>query len=277
MEASEYGALTLVAPAILLAMSHALSPDHWFPFVVIGRANRWRVKSVMGLAFLAAAGHAISSIAIGLLSVFAKHGAPRDVAEFLREVTPTLLIAFGLLYALFSAYKVRVSRHGHSHGLPVLNRWMGIDPHDYDLPGHDHDHRHDDACGHGHGDCDKDVLPTAHLSGRAAWGLVVILGITPCIALLPITFAASRYGAFAVILTNAAFAVTAISSILLATWLALRGMKLLRLKFFDKYGGITAGIIIALIGTAGLLFEHNHALAHHESAVETAAHDHSDH
>jgi nickel/cobalt exporter len=262
METSEYGALAMVIPAFLLAVSHALSPDHWFPFVVIGRANQWKTSSVMGLAFLAALGHVTSSVIVGLLSVFAEKGASKEVAEFLQEVTPTLLIAFGAVYALTSVYKLRVSRHGHSHGISFVNQWLGIDPHDYDLPGHDHDHRHDESCGHEQGHCKRDVLPREHLSSKAAWGLVVILGITPCVALMPLTFAAVKYGVFAIVLINAVFAFSAIASILLATWLALRGMKLLRLKFFDKYGGLTAGLIIALLGAAGHLLEHTHHLAH---------------
>lgn len=262
MESATYGAWTMMVPAFLVAVSHALSPDHWFPFVVIGRANQWRTASVLGLAALAALGHALSSIAVGLVSVFAEQGAPREVAATLQEITPTLLIVFGVLYAAVSAYKLRVSRHGHSHGISLFNKWLGIDPHDYDLPGHDHDHAHDDDCGHEHGHCDKDVLPKKHLSSKAAWGLVVILGITPCVALLPVTFAAVRYGTTTVILTNVVFAVSAVASILLATWLALRGMKLLRLKFFDRYSGITAGVVIALLGVAGHFLEHSHHLAH---------------
>ena len=42
---------------------------------------------------------------------------------------------------------------------------------------------------------------------RAGWGLVAILGLTPCIALLPLTFSAIKYGTAAVILVNISFAV----------------------------------------------------------------------
>lgn len=255
---ADYGAVALVVPAFLLAVSHALSPDHWFPFVVIGRANRWRIASVLGLAFLAAFGHVVSSVVVGLLTVFAEQGAPRSVATFLQEVTPTLLIGFGVLYSSASAYKLRVSRHGHSHGVRFINRWLGIDPHDYDLPEHDHDHRHDEHCGHERGRCEQEVLPSDHLSSKAAWGLVFILGVTPCVAILPITYAAARHGAFAILLVNGVFAVSSVTSILLATWLALRGMKLLRLRFFDRYGGIIAGIIIALLGIMSHLIDHSH-------------------
>lgn len=33
------GALALLLPASILAKTHSISPDHWFPFVVVGRAN----------------------------------------------------------------------------------------------------------------------------------------------------------------------------------------------------------------------------------------------
>lgn len=253
---------TLTLPAFLLAATHALSPDHWFPFVIIGRANRWSTAAVLGLALLAAAGHAGTSIAVGLLSVFAKRGAPAEIAETLQKITPTLLIVFGMLYALISAYRLRVSRHGHAHGVPVINKWLGIDPHDYDLHGHRDHHAHTDTCGHEHGACDRSVLPGSHLSSKAAWGLVVILGLTPCVALLPISFSAAQLGTTALVIINGVFALTAIASILLATWLALRGLKLIRLRFFDRFGGITAGVIILLLGVAGHVLSHSHHLAH---------------
>ncbi len=253
---------TLTVPAFLLAATHALSPDHWFPFVIIGRANRWSTAAVLGLALLAAAGHVGTSIAVGLLSIFAKQGAPAEVAETIHEITPTLLILFGMLYTLVSVYRLRVSQHGHAHGIPAVNRWLGIDPHDYDLHGHRDPHTHTETCGHDHGDCDKPSLPGDHLSAKAAWGLVVILGFTPCVALLPISFSAARLGTTALIVINSVFALTAIASILFATWLALRGLKLIRLQFFDKYGGITAGVIILLLGIAGHLLAHSHHLEH---------------
>jgi ABC-type nickel/cobalt efflux system permease component RcnA len=262
MDAFDSGILALLLSAVALAASHALSPDHWFPFVVIGRANNWRTLSVLGLAFLAAAGHATTSIAVGLVSVFAEKGAPAEVIEVLREVTPALLIAFGAGYAVVSYYKLRVSSHGHSHGLSFVNKWLGIDPHDYEM--HDDGLKSDACCAADHHHekphCDCPTLPGRHLSNRAAWGLVVILGITPCVALVPLTFAAHRHGMGAVVLVNAVFAVSAVIAILTATFFALKGLKLVRLGFFDRYGGVTAGLIIALIGVAGYLFGHSHHL-----------------
>ena len=252
------GFSTLLVTAALLAATHALSPDHWFPFVAIGRANAWKGSRVLGLAFLAAMGHVTSSVIVSLLTVFAEKGAPHEVAEMLHEVTPTLLIVFGAGYALASWFKLRSSRHGHSHGLSFLNRKLGVDPHDYEL--HEHDDRSDCAEDHHHEEahCDCPKLPGAHMSTRAAWGLVVILGLTPCIALVPLAFAARGYGPSGVATVVVVFACSAIVSILAATWLALRGLRLIRLGFFDRYSGIVAGMLILLIGVAGHLFEHTH-------------------
>ena len=262
------GIWTLMITAMLLAAGHALSPDHWFPFVAIGRANSWSPARVSALAALAATGHVTSSVAVALITVFAEKGAPKEAAEILHDITPTLLILFGLGYALISAYKLRKSHHGHSHGLSFLNRKLGIDPHDYEMRDdehahdHAHHHTHDVPCApdhhHTESHCDCPSLPGRHMSTRAAWGLVLILGLTPCIALVPLTFAARVHGTSATVAVILVFALSAVLSILVATRLALHGLRLVRLGFFDRYSSIAAGILIALIGIAGHIFEHSH-------------------
>ena len=266
------GIWTLMISAVFLAASHALSPDHWFPFVAIGRANSWSAARVSALALLAAVGHVTSSVIVALLTVFAEKGAPKEAAELLQEITPTLLIIFGAGYALTAAYRLRKSRHGHSHGLLILNRKLGIDPHDYEMQGdrHFHDHDHDSVHAHAHDvpcaadhhhvehHCDCPSLPGGHMSTRAAWGLVLILGLTPCLALVPLIFAARIHGSSGILAVILVFAVSAAASILIATRLALHGLRLVRLGFFDRYSSIVAGAVIAFIGVAGHIFEHSH-------------------
>ncbi len=90
---------------------------------------------------------------------------------------------------------------------------------------------------------------------RAGWGLVIILALTPCIALLPLTFAAVRYGIPAVILVNVSFTVGTVVTIMLFTWLGLKGLSWIKLEFFDEYGDIIAGVTIALLGLATKVLE----------------------
>ena len=292
----ETGLWALMTATFVLAVTHTINPDHWFPFVMVGRANKWRPSWVLGLATLAGIGHVGTSAFIGLFGVFAEKGASKEIATFLENATPILLMIFGFEYAAYSLYQQRVGAHGHSHGIPFINKWLGIDPHAYDLPvGHhvhkgedyhrhdsqgdthkEHGHTHDTHShshqGHSHSDHDhvntrdnhdhghvhdhpQHSKPKANLRNKkAGWGLVIILGFTPCIALLPLTFAAVKYGTMAIILVNIMFAIATIGTILLFTWLGLMGLSWIKLEFFDEYGDIITGLIIGLVGLATKVF-----------------------
>ena len=352
---SEVGFWTLMVATFVLATTHTISPDHWFPFVMVGRANKWKLSWALTLACLAGLGHVLTSVAIGLVGVFAEQGLSKDIARFFENATPMLLIIFGFGYAAYAFYKQRVGAHGHSHGIPIINKWLGIDPHAYELPGHDHDHEegfhighvnlylhnmelhiavdhddhihgydatkeadhehkhshsteavhehthkhrasgledhdHDDDHGpahdhnghihvqgdhnhahraHGHDHDDHDERDHDHgqedhdhkqratdlKDKRAGWGLVIILALTPCIALLPLTFAAVKYGTMAVIMVNISFTVGTVLTIMLFTWLGLKGLSWIKFEFFEEYGDIIAGVIIGLLGVATKVLE----------------------
>ena len=79
-------------------------------------------------------------------------------------------------------------------------------------------------------------------------------GLTPCIALLPLTFAAVKYGTAAVILVNIAFTVGTLGTIIIFTWLGYLGLSWIKLEFFEQYGDVIAGAIIGLLGLATKVF-----------------------
>ena len=338
MDYANTGFWALMTATFILATTHSLNPDHWFPFVMVGRAKKWKMPLVLALAALAGIGHTGTSVFIGLTGIFAKKGAAKEIAVFLENATPLLLMIFGFGYAAYALYKQRVGARGHSHGIPIINKWLGIDPHAFDVPHHDHsnghghdhhdEHRHEHTESHSHRHEDEfrqgvqigkvnfylhnmDVHITithddhshdydatkeanhfhehthlgvvhnhdhvhaikgkqapshthdGHTHGhktdlkdkKVGLGLVAILGLTPCIALLPMTFAAVKYGTLAIILVNVTFALATIGTILLLTWLGLLGLSWIKLDFFDEYGDIIAGVIIGLVGVMTKVFE----------------------
>ncbi len=313
---SQTGIWTLIVATFTLATTHTVSPDHWFPFVMVGRANKWRISWILGLATIAGIGHVGTSVFIGMIGVFAESGVSKDIATFLENATPMLLIVFGFGYAAYALYKEYVGNWGHLHGIPIINKWLGINANVYELPGQgeeeiqdvrsslvsriiiclhklnmvtyvahddhmhsfdattekDHEHRHYhgellhehkhkhriqgiDGYVHDHGDEQIPGGITDLKDKRAGWGLVAILGLTPCIALLPLTFSAIKYGTAAVILVNVAFTIGTLGTIILFTWLGCLGLSWIKLEFFEKYGDVIAGIIIGLLGLATKVFE----------------------
>ena len=152
--------------------------------------------------------------------------------------------------------------------LRIIDMWSRYDAtaegdhehkHYHDEKLHEHRHKHSvkgiDGFVHSHGDENPQDGVRDLKDKRAGWGLVAILGLTPCIALLPLTFAAIKYGTGAVILVNIAFTIGTLGTIVLFTWLGYLGLSWIKLDFFEKYGDVIAGAIIGLLGLATKVFE----------------------
>jgi ABC-type nickel/cobalt efflux system permease component RcnA len=163
--------------------------------------------------------------------------------------------------------------HKHAHGDEAVHyhkhrhRKSGLDDHDNEEEpehmhpehshaheGHHHDH-HDHGLDHAYEDHEHHRKKPNLKDKRAGWGLVIILSLTPCIALLPLTFAAVKYGTMAVILVNISFTVGTVLTIMLFTWLGLKGLSWIKFEFFEDYGDIIAGVIIGLLGVATKVLE----------------------
>jgi len=87
IDLTQAGLWTLMIGTFTLAATHTVSPDHWFPFVMVGRANNWKTPWVLMLALIAGVGHVGTSVAIGMVGVFAESGTSKEVAEFLENAT----------------------------------------------------------------------------------------------------------------------------------------------------------------------------------------------
>ena len=313
LDLSNAGLWTLIVATFTLATTHTVSPDHWFPFVMVGRANNWKTAWVLMLALIAGIGHVGTSVGIGLMGVFAETGTSKSVAEFLESATPMLLMIFGFGYAGYALYKQWTGEALHVHGIRFVNRWLGINEQVYELPENpeedtsipvftriglwlhkkgliadvahddhmhsfdateeeDHEHVHEhgtlvhehphfhkvkgiDGAVHEHGELTEEQSAFDLKDKKAGWGLVAILGLTPCIALLPLCFASVKYGTMAVILVNVSFTVGTLGTILIFTWLGYLGLSWIKLDFFEKYGDVIAGAIIGLLGLATKVFE----------------------
>lgn len=100
---------SVIAGTVLLALVHALIPNHWLPLVAVARAEQWKKNEVTTITFLAALAHVTGTVILGLiLGVIGKelkenYGAAIDVSS------SVLLIVFGLIY-----FTVNLPHHHHS-------------------------------------------------------------------------------------------------------------------------------------------------------------------
>ncbi|MCB9358164.1 MAG: hypothetical protein H6508_09110 [Calditrichaeota bacterium] len=120
--------ILLVAAATLGVTHTLLGPDHYVPFLALGRARGWNFKRTLLVTALCGIGHVLSSVVIGLAGLYlGTKVLTLEAIETLRgELAAWLLLGFGLAYMLWGlrhAYKSRYShesRLGNSTGTWVL-------------------------------------------------------------------------------------------------------------------------------------------------------------
>jgi putative Mn2+ efflux pump MntP len=204
--------LALAGAAVSLGALHTLAPDHWVPFAACARAQGWSAARTARITLACGLGHVTVSALLGLLGLLFGRELLLQFGERMESVAGLLLIGFGLVYA---AWGIRKAVGGKLHG---------------------HDHAHFDH---------------VHDAGRTtALALFLLFSADPCIAVIPLLFAAAPLGTLpalgVVLLYEAATLGTMVALVLPAR----AGAKTLRLPWLDHWGDATAGALIAVVGVA---------------------------
>jgi hypothetical protein len=106
----------LVALSAIVAVSHvALGPDHYVPFIGLGRAQQWSNSKLFSIIFLGGLLHVGSSFLIGSIGLLAGFALTQleGVEEWRASVAPFLLIGFGIAYAIWGLKRSRHDAYTH--------------------------------------------------------------------------------------------------------------------------------------------------------------------
>ncbi len=116
----------LLVSTLTIGLVHSLAPDHWVPFVSIGRARKWSRTKLVWVTLLSGLAHVGSSIAIGCIGLALGFSLARlDVFESQRaQVAGLLLIGFGLAYGIWGLK--RAHKHGHHRPRYSVTVWALI-------------------------------------------------------------------------------------------------------------------------------------------------------
>ncbi|MBI4369986.1 MAG: hypothetical protein HY547_07135 [Elusimicrobia bacterium] len=213
----------IVASAAWLAFLHAMAPDHWVPFVALGKASHWSRKHLLGVTFLAGLGHVSSSLAIGLVGVALGRGLSdlQQIDIDRAAMAQYLLIGFG---AAYMAWGIKHARHGVDHEHLTVDNFS----------------------------------QAAKLSmSRRFWTLFAVMVFGPCEPMIPLIFLAWTKSLGVVLLTVAVFCVITIAMVMTQSLLAYEGAGI----FWSKHEGLLArhshtiaGATIVVVGLMVILF-----------------------
>ena len=223
----------LLITAVSLALFHTvIGVDHYLPFVALSRANGWTMRKTLLIVFACGAGHVLSSVLLGFIGIALSSGvtALADIEDIRGEIATCFLIAFGLAYTIYgirSAVKNKIHSHISPDGQTVTHAHSGS--------GEGHKHRR---------------------GGKANlfWGLFVLFVLGPCEPLIPLLmYPAATLNVPALVLVTAVFAAGTIGTMLLMTFLGIKGIRLLKITGLERYSHAMAGSAILICGVSLLL------------------------
>lgn len=225
--------MTLALAAATIGLVHTiLGPDHYLPFIMMGRAQKWSRAKTLMVTFWCGIGHVSSSVALGLVGVALGFAVTRlEGVEAVRgEIAAWALIGFGLAYAIWglrTAFKNKPHTHWHTHEGGVL---------------HEHEHRHQSEHAHAH-------VHAGGVKSITPWALFTIFVLGPCEPLIPmLMYPAAQESMIGMVVITLIFAVVTLVTMLTIVAAASYGIRFVSLGRLERYTHAIAGFTICAAG-----------------------------
>jgi nickel/cobalt transporter (NicO) family protein len=237
--ALEAGDLTiLVWVALALGFLHTiLGPDHYLPFVMMAKAQKWSRKKTAFITALCGLGHVASSVVIGCgLALAGMHFGEWESSSWASwhggrgSLAAWLLMGLGVAFVIWGLIRVMRGRtHTHAH-------LCG------DGSSHSHAHDHSDTHMHLHASPVKKMTP---------WVLFTIFVFGPCESLIPLMLAAWAIAGFAgSMLIALCFSAVTVATIVGTVWVLQQGVDRIPLGKMDRWSTTLAGVSLVFCGAA---------------------------
>jgi sulfite exporter TauE/SafE len=226
--------MILVGTAAFIGFVHTLfGPDHYLPFIVMGKARRWPIFKTLWITFLCGVGHVGSSVLLGLVGIALGIAVTKlaDIESFRGNLAAWALIAFGLVYFVWGmrrAWKNKPHKHIHAHA-------------DGQVHVHTHQHTHE----HAH------VHEKENSGNITPWVLFTIFVLGPCEPLIPLLmYPAAKENLSGLLLVTLTFGAITILTMMSIVWVSSWGLNRLPMKTMERYTHALAGASICLCGLA---------------------------
>jgi sulfite exporter TauE/SafE len=222
----------LTVTAASLGFFHTLlGPDHYLPFIVMGRARNWSLAKTAWITAVCGVGHIAGSVLLGMIGIAVGIGVTRlETLESVRgNIAAWLLIGFGVVYfawGLRRAIGNRPHQHRHFHAGGIA---------------HIHEHTHTDVHAHAHEEEGKvSITP---------WVLFTIFVLGPCEPLIPLLmYPAAKSSISGVVLVAGVFGGVTIATMMAVVMVSTLGIGRLPMKRIERYSHAIAGATIAFSG-----------------------------
>jgi hypothetical protein len=215
--------ISILATGFAVAFLHGALPNHWLPFVLVGRRQSWSAGKTLAITACAGVAHSAITIVLGLVLV----GAGMAIGGRVLSI-----VAGGLLIALGVFYLTRTVRgDGHLH-LPFVGRLAPV-----------------------HGAPPEEIGAQALTDRSAILGLLAVLALSPCEAFLPVYLSGLKFGWAGFFTLSLVLTAAAMTSMTGLTGLSLAGARWLGLKAVGRFEGALLGGALIMLGVVVIALE----------------------
>lgn len=224
----------LIISAFISSIVHtATGPDHYLPFIALGKSRQWTIGRTALITVIAGVIHVLGTIALGMifLSLAMETKALEWLTEFRGGFAAWSLLIFGILYTIWG-----IIHGGHHHGK--------------------------NAKGHTHGGNAFTRRLASFIQSRVnpekantiiSVVVFLIFAFGPVEPLIPLLMVpSSAYGLGAAFLVSMVFMAGTILTMLILVVGTLHGLKFVP-KIFQTHGHSLAGVTLAISGLAMVL------------------------
>ncbi len=103
--------IQILIGSLVLSIIHASIPNHWIPFVLIGKTENWTRKTTLWVTAITGSAHTASTILVGVFIGLVGYRLSSSHEFLTRTIAPSILVILGLIYIIIGLKK---SLHHHA-------------------------------------------------------------------------------------------------------------------------------------------------------------------
>ena len=279
--------MTHLAPVLLLVLGaatvgiiHSVLPDHWVPLAVVARTQHWTLARLARVSTLAAAGHVLTSVALGGVVALIGLQFQRQIETQQGHIVGGVLVITGVGFLVWG-----LTGHGHAHehghkkerAEPSQKEHSARSPSRLELDDRAHQHKHEPGVAtevagshvheHAHASVrhshrhNHDAFIEAQASrivehsrqGTLIGNLAAIavpfgVAASPDLTFLPLGIAASAYGLGAVGAVLGVFAAVTMATFVGLTVVATAAGYQMRGEWLEENANTISSVVLIAIG-----------------------------
>ena len=113
--------IEIVVGAFILSIVHASIPNHWIPFVAIGKTEKWTRSQTLWITAIAGFAHTSGTILIGIFVGIIGYNLSSTYENITKFAIPLVLVLLGIIYLIWDLTGTH-AHHDHVKVEKVTNK-----------------------------------------------------------------------------------------------------------------------------------------------------------